>query len=89
LFEQFINSFSFADKVILVDIFSSSRETIDASVSSELLAKEMQRIHKDVLYISKFPSVIEYVRKNSFNKDFILLTMGAGDIYEIDKELIQ
>lgn len=89
LFEQFINSFTAADIVILVDIFPSARENIDSSVSSKLLAQEISRIHRDVIYVPELKDVVKYVNQKVFGKDFIVVTMGAGNVYEIDKELIK
>jgi UDP-N-acetylmuramate--alanine ligase len=89
LFEQFINSFTAADTVILVDIFPSARESIDTSVSSKLLADRILRIHKDVTYIAKLKDVVKYVEQKAFSREYVLVTMGAGDVYEIDKELIK
>jgi len=87
LFEQFINSFGAADAVILVDIFPSARESIDDSVSSRLLGERISRIHKNVIYIPELEDVVKYVDQKAFGRDYILITMGAGDVYEIDKEL--
>lgn len=89
LFEQFISSFSYADVVILTDIFSSSRENPDNSVSSKILSDRISKIHKDVFYIAKLEDVVKYVDQKSFGKDYIIVTMGAGNVYKIGKELIK
>ena len=89
LFEQFIVSFNAADIVILVDIFPSARENIDNSISSKLLADRVSRIHKNVIYIPELKDVVKYVDQNTFGREFVLITMGAGDIYEIDKQLMK
>lgn len=87
LFEQFLHSFSNADSVILVDIFPSAREEKDHSVSSKMLADNMKRFHKDVLYLGNKEDVIEYLTKQKFGKDVLILTMGAGDVYKIGEML--
>lgn len=89
LFEQFVSSFSAADIVIFTDIFPSSREAIDKSISSELLARDVSKIHKDILYFPNLVDVIKYVDEKSFDKDYIVITMGAGDVYKIIPELIK
>ncbi len=89
LFEQFVSSFADADGVILVDIYASLREEVDNSVSSKLLADNISRIHKNVLYIPKLEDVVEYVDQKGFDKDYILITMGAGNIYKIYEDLIK
>ncbi len=88
LFEQFISSFHFADQLILIDIFPSLRESVDDTVSSKLLADSVSRIQKNVLYIPKLEDVIEYLDQNNFNDGNIIMTMGAGDVYKIGKEII-
>jgi UDP-N-acetylmuramate--alanine ligase len=89
LFEQFINSFNAADEVILVDIFPSARESIDSTVSSKLLADMISRIHKNVICIPELKDVVKYVDQKAFGRDYILVTMGAGNVYEISKEFIK
>ncbi len=88
LFEQFISSFSLADMVLLVDTYPSLREEIDNSVSSKLLAESISKIHKDVLYTPKAEDVVKYLDQKSLGKDYIIITMGAGDIYKISSSLL-
>ena len=88
LFEQFISSFGNAETVILTDIYPSLREEIDQSVSSKLLSDRMSIFHKNVVYIPKLADVVKYLDQKSFGNDYILITMGAGDVYTIAKKLI-
>lgn len=89
LFEQFISSFAVADIVLLVDTYPSLREEVDSSVSSKLLADSISKIHKDVLYTPKAEDVIKYLDQKSFGKDYLIITMGAGDIYKIASYLLK
>jgi UDP-N-acetylmuramate--alanine ligase len=88
LFEQFISSFTSADTLILVDIFPSLREVPDNTVSSKILADSVSKIHKNVLYIPTLEDVVKYLDQKDFDKNYIIITMGAGDVYKIGKELI-
>ena len=88
LFEQFISSFNFANELILIDIFPSLRESADNTVSSKILADNISRIQKDVLYIPELTDVVKYLDRKSFSDSYIIITMGAGDVYKIGKELI-
>lgn len=88
LFEQFITSFKIANNLIITDIFSSSREIVDNTISSKILIDNISRIQKDVLYLPEFADVVKYFDQKEFGKDYIIITMGAGDIYKIGKELI-
>lgn len=88
LFEQFSRSFNDADTVILVNIFPSLREEKDPMVSSQLLAKNISRFHKNALFLPSISDVIEYVDQNKFDDKTVIVTMGAGDIYKIWKSLL-
>ena len=87
LFEDFMNAFSSADIVIIADIYSSLREEKDETVSSELLVKQMTTIHNNVRHVRGIGDVVEYISKNKFDDNNIIVTMGAGDIYKISEKL--
>jgi len=87
LFEEFMHSFNDADIVAIVDIYPSLREEPDSSVSSKLLVDGISRFHKDVRFLPKLSDVIEYIKQKRFGRDFVVITMGAGDIYKIHDEL--
>ncbi len=88
LFDDFVNSFSFADVVAIADIYPSLREEKDPSVSSELLVKQMRQIHNNVRHVTGVKDVVEYISKNKFDENYVIVTMGAGDIYKINEKLI-
>ena len=85
LFEQFSISFNYAYAVILTNIYSSLREKPDPSVSMPDLAK---KIGSKALFLPTLSNVIEYVSNQNFGNGFILITMGAGDVYKISEKLI-
>lgn len=87
LFREFTESFSDVDMVIVTDIFASAREQIDSDISSKNLAFTMGNFHKAVLYLPKLVDVVQYIRKNRFRSDTVIVTMGAGDVYSIHSEL--
>ena len=83
LFEQFISSFKAADTVILTDIFASAREVMDPSISSEKLAQGVKQFQDKVLYLSKLSDVVKYINDQKYQADTVIVTMGAGDVYQI------
>ena len=87
LFEQFSSSFKDADIAILTNIYPSLREEKDETVSSELLAASVAKFNKNVLYLPGLSDVIEYIDKNSFGEDTIIISMGAGNVYKINEKL--
>lgn len=88
LFNQFAVSFSDADEVLISEIFPSFREEKDPNFSSTLLAEEIKKYGKNVMYFANLADVVKYVSSRNYDKNTIVITMGAGDIYKIGKELI-
>ena len=87
LFEQFSNSFGSSDTAVLTNIYPSLREDKDDTISSELLAQNVAKFHRNVLYLPELSDVVEYIDENSFGKDTIIISMGAGDVYKIGERL--
>ena len=87
LFEQFSSSFIDADTVVLTKIYSSLREKPDPTVSMPDLAKKIEFNGKKSLFLPELSDVIKYINNQSFDKNVILITMGAGDVYKINERL--
>lgn len=83
LFNDFTHAFSSADEVILTDIYPSLREAPDLSVSSQVLAAETKKYAKAVSYLPSLDDVVKYITQQEFDKNTIIITMGAGDVYKI------
>lgn len=88
LFTEFSTAFSDADQVLIAEIFPSFREEIDDSFSSSLLVEEVKKFGKDALYFPRLMDVVKYVTSQKFDKNTIIITMGAGDVYKIGKEIL-
>lgn len=88
LFTEFSSCFSDADQVLIAEIFPSFREKIDENFSSLLLVEEVKKFGKDALYFPTLMDVIKYVTSQKFDKNTIIITMGAGDVYKIGKEIL-
>lgn len=86
-FQDFVRAFKDADTAILLDIYASAREIPDKSVSSGMLAEAMKTIHKDVRFLSSAHNVVEYLDRNKFGENTVIITMGAGDVYKISEKL--
>jgi len=43
--------------------------------------------NSEVIYKEKFDDVIEYLDQNFSSDDYIILTIGAGDVYKIGYRL--
>jgi len=88
LFSEFSSSFSDADLVLIAEIFPSFREKIDDNFSSSLLVSEVKKFGKDAFYFPTLSDVVKYVTSQTFDKNTIIITMGAGDVYKIGKEIL-
>lgn len=89
LFDDFVSSFDDASLVILTDIFASAREKTDHEVSSEKLTMRINTHGQRAIYLPKLSDVIQYLSEKKFDASYIIITMGAGDIYTIvDKILL-
>jgi len=87
LFDDFTRSFDSVDTIVITDIYASLREPFDDTISSKKLVLAMEKIHKNPIYLPKLSDLIDYIKKNKFRYDTILVTMGAGDIYKINDDL--
>lgn len=79
LFDDFVSAFADADHVIVVDIFKS-REKDEGLVSSRDLVERMA--HPDVRYIGSLTEAAAYLASH-LTPPAVLLTLGAGDGYQI------
>ena len=90
LFSQFSESFTQADKLIIPDIFyvEGRERPEDFDIDSNKLVKEIAERGVDSLYGGTLEQTNKEIKKciNDFD---IILMMGAGDIYNLSKQLIQ
>lgn len=85
LFDQFVESFNNANKVVLTDIFGvAGREDkrISKKADSKNLAKEIQKKGIETYFIKDFMKIPGFLKKKVKKNDIVLI-MGAGDIYKI------
>ena len=87
LFSDFTTAFTDATMVIITDIYASLREKKDSSVSSAGLVASMQQIRGDVRHLPTVTDVVEYIRQSHFEEDAVIVTLGAGDIYNVHASL--
>ncbi len=87
LFDQFLDSLSLADEIVLSDIYSSKREAPDPTVSSAMMVDKL-KLNKPVVLAKTLLDVVQYITQKSYGNDTIILSMGAGDIYQIANSLL-
>lgn len=86
LLSDFAMSFSGVEKLVLLPIFKSARDTEGDTISEKELVDAFSE-NVDVLYKEKFDDVIEYLDQNFSSSEYIILTIGAGDVYKIGQQL--
>lgn len=83
LLNEFAESLRLSDQVLLLPIFASAREQSDESISSEILAGKIGT-PTAISVIADKKSLAEQLLEIAQNQtQQVVLTLGAGDIYEV------
>lgn len=87
--KRFGRCFKDADKVIISPIYPAREESRNfENVTGEIIVDAIRANgHKDVVYIEDKKEIVKTITKIS-NKGDIILTIGAGDINKIGREII-
>ena len=88
LMSEFSTAFSDADTLVLLPIFKSAREDEDKKGTEEKYVAEMQSKNNDVIFLPNHDAVLKYLAEKEFNKNYIIVTVGAGDVYRIAEKLV-
>lgn len=85
---EFGKSFKDTDIVIVAPIYAA-REKDDKSINSQILTGGIKRDgKKEVYYIENFAKIEKYIFEKS-DKNSVVITMGAGDIYKVGENMIK
>ena len=87
LLDEFANSLMDFDHVIVLDIYAA-REIDKNEVHSKDLVEKLYQNNVDVVYISSFDEIVDYLKENVKENDLVI-TAGAGPIYRVADELIK
>jgi len=86
LLEQFGTAFQNSDIVIINDIYPANEQPIPG-ISSELVYQEVKKYKKEnVYYFPGKKETIPFLIDTIYHGD-IVITMGAGDVWKVGKEL--
>ena len=86
-FNDFAESFSGVDTLILADIYAA-REKDDGTISSEMLADKIKQSMSECYYIGNFDEIADKIKSIAGENDTVLI-MGAGDIVKLTDILLQ
>lgn len=84
--EEFADSFTYADVVVLTDIYSAGEPNL-GQISGELLATEIAKHHPQVIYQPTLQSVSEFLLQTLRRGDLALF-LGAGNLNQVIPEII-
>jgi len=87
LLTEFTQSFIDCNEVIVLDIYASAREK-KGDINSEKLVNGINSHSHNAIFLSNKELAYDYL-KNRLNKNSILITMGAGDVWRVGEKLIQ
>lgn len=87
LLDEFIESLSHADEVVLAKIYSAREDDI-YGVSSADIAKGLERYGKKTVYLETFEEIEEYLIHKAVHGD-LLITMGAGDVVKVGENILR
>lgn len=86
LLAEFTRSFAGAEEVVLMPVFKSARDTETDTISDDEIVTAFNK-NVPTKYLKTHSDVVEYLRKNYTESGYVILTIGAGDVYLIAEEL--
>ena len=87
LLTDFANALLDFDNVIVTDVYAA-REQNTYGVTSKDLVNKINDLGKNAILISDFDDIVKYIKAHACPHDLVL-TMGAGTVYEVGKRLLQ
>lgn len=87
LFSEFASAFSFADIVLIAEIYASARESVDPTMSGERLVEETKKHHTHA-YFKKTYRDVEIYLDEMIEKGDVIIFFGAGDIADWGRKMI-
>jgi UDP-N-acetylmuramate--alanine ligase len=88
LFKDFLTAFYDADILILTDIYPAGEDRIEGVESKALFEGIREYGHKDVRYLADKGEIVEHLLRILFPGDLVI-TLGAGDIWQVSEELVK
>lgn len=83
---QFSDALSLADVVVLADVYAA-RETDTLGIHIEDLADDIRKKGTESYFFPSFDAIENYLLETCTDND-LLITMGAGDIYQVGEHLL-
>ena len=88
LFKDFLTAFYDADILILTDIYPAGEDRIEGVEARDLFEGLREYGHKNVTYLADKKEIVEYLLRIIATGDLVI-TLGAGDIWQVSDELVK
>ncbi len=88
LFHDFLTAFNEANVLILTDIYPAGEDRIDGVEARALFEGIREYGHKDVTYIADKKEIVDHLLRVTTPGDLVI-TLGAGDIWQVSEELVK
>lgn len=88
LLDEFSKSFYQADELIVTKIYSAGETPIEGVEAKQIANGVQEHGHRHVCFIPDFEEIVDHLQKIVRPGDTVL-TLGAGNIYQIGEKLIE
>lgn len=86
--DEFVSSFFDASYLILLPVYASLRERKQEELHvEEDIVSKLQVFGKNVTFLKEKDDVVEYIDNTFQSERFVIVTMGAGDVYKVSEAL--
>lgn len=85
LFDDFVNSFEYADEIIILPIYAA-REEEDPTINSVMLREAVGKKNPKTSYMGDYPELERHL-DTEYGRGDLIITMGAGPIYKVAENL--
>jgi len=82
----FSTAFQELDLLVLTDVYGAGEAPIEG-VDGETLFRATRRQHREVVYVPKLEEISEYLI-DVLREGDVLITMGAGDVWQVGEETL-
>jgi UDP-N-acetylmuramate--alanine ligase len=86
LFKEFTEAFEGVDYLIFADIYAA-REKDPGDINSRMLAEAIADKGQNSIYLPDFKQIANYIQEHA-KPDDLVITMGAGNVYQIGDILL-
>jgi len=94
LFEEFVDSFKDADKIVMCDVYhvAGREEQKKKSEKRKIITKNSkelaEKIGEKAIYVGSLDKALDWLTKNTKSGD-VVITMGAGDVTKLSDKLVK